>query len=145
MSRIIEDDDGCHIIRVVERDEAKRAPFTDVQPEIKKALHERRRSRAEEENTSKAPRKDARLDRLRRVGHGRRSDAVVRVSSARHASCTSAIDALGATRSKTARLTLPFAKYFSSQRLHPRRGISPAAHARAAPPPAANCAAPLQR
>ncbi len=40
MSRIIEDADGCHIIRVVEREESKRAPFIDVQPEIQKALHE---------------------------------------------------------------------------------------------------------
>lgn len=40
MSQIIEDAEGCHIIRVVEREEAKRAPFIDVQPEIQKALHD---------------------------------------------------------------------------------------------------------
>jgi parvulin-like peptidyl-prolyl isomerase len=38
MSRILQDDEGCHIIRVVERDEIKRASFAEVQPEIKKAL-----------------------------------------------------------------------------------------------------------
>jgi hypothetical protein len=39
MSRILQDDDGCHIIRVIEREETKRASFAEVQPEIKKALH----------------------------------------------------------------------------------------------------------
>lgn len=38
MSRILQDDDGCHIIRVLEREDTKRASFVDVQPEIKKAL-----------------------------------------------------------------------------------------------------------
>ncbi len=40
LSRIIEDDEGCHIIRVLEREPAKRTPFTEVQPEIKKMLHD---------------------------------------------------------------------------------------------------------
>ncbi len=40
LSRILEDEDGCHIIRVLEREEAHRAPFTEVQPEIKKMLHD---------------------------------------------------------------------------------------------------------
>jgi hypothetical protein len=40
MSRIIEDEDGCHIIRVIEREDAVRTPFLAVQPEIKKALHD---------------------------------------------------------------------------------------------------------
>lgn len=38
MSRILQDEEGCHIIRVVEREETKRASFADVQPEIKQAL-----------------------------------------------------------------------------------------------------------
>jgi len=38
MSRILQDDEGCHIIRVVEREETKRASFSVVQPEIKMAL-----------------------------------------------------------------------------------------------------------
>ena len=40
MSRILIDEDGCHIVRVLTRDEAKRASFPDVQPEIKKLLHD---------------------------------------------------------------------------------------------------------
>ena len=40
LSRIIEDEEGCHIIRVLERDDAKRTPFTEVQTEIKQALHD---------------------------------------------------------------------------------------------------------
>ncbi len=39
MSRIIEDEDGCHIIRVLTREDAKRASFSEVQTEIKKELH----------------------------------------------------------------------------------------------------------
>ncbi len=38
LSQILEDEDGFHIIRVVEREAAKRAPFTEVQSEIKKTL-----------------------------------------------------------------------------------------------------------
>jgi hypothetical protein len=40
LSRIIEDEDGCHIVRVIEREDARREPFIEVQPEIKKALHD---------------------------------------------------------------------------------------------------------
>src|SRR5690606_6441175 len=40
MSRIVEDEEGCHIVRVLEREEAVTTPFIDVQPEIKKALHD---------------------------------------------------------------------------------------------------------
>jgi hypothetical protein len=40
MSRIVEDDEGCHILRVLEREDARRAPFTEVQPEIRKQLHD---------------------------------------------------------------------------------------------------------
>ncbi len=40
LSRILEDEDGCHIIRVVEREEASQAAFLDVQPEIRKELHD---------------------------------------------------------------------------------------------------------
>ncbi len=38
MSRILQDEEGCHIIRVVERNETKPASFAEVQPEIKLAL-----------------------------------------------------------------------------------------------------------
>jgi hypothetical protein len=38
LSQIIEDEDGLHIVRVVEREVAKRTPFTEVQSEIKKSL-----------------------------------------------------------------------------------------------------------
>jgi parvulin-like peptidyl-prolyl isomerase len=38
LSQIIEDDDCYYIIRVVERADAKRTPFNEVQPEIKKIL-----------------------------------------------------------------------------------------------------------
>jgi parvulin-like peptidyl-prolyl isomerase len=38
MSRILEDDQGGYIVRVLEREEARRAPFIDVQPEIRKQL-----------------------------------------------------------------------------------------------------------
>jgi parvulin-like peptidyl-prolyl isomerase len=38
LSQIIEDEDCFFILRVTERDEAKRTPFTEVQPEIKKIL-----------------------------------------------------------------------------------------------------------
>ena len=38
LSQIIEDEDGFHIVRVVEREVARRAPFTEVQSEIKKSL-----------------------------------------------------------------------------------------------------------
>jgi hypothetical protein len=40
MSRIIEDEEGCHILRVLEREDAKRAPFTEAQPDIRKQLHD---------------------------------------------------------------------------------------------------------
>jgi parvulin-like peptidyl-prolyl isomerase len=40
MSRILEDEEGCHIIRVLAREDAKRAPFTEAQPEIRKQLHD---------------------------------------------------------------------------------------------------------
>lgn len=38
LSQVLEDEDGFHILRVVQRDELKRTPFTEVQPEIKKIL-----------------------------------------------------------------------------------------------------------
>ncbi len=40
MSQIIEDEQGFHIIRVVERIEAGRKPFLEAQTEIRKKLHE---------------------------------------------------------------------------------------------------------
>jgi hypothetical protein len=38
LSQILEDDDGLHIVRVLEREDAKRTGFSEVQPEIKKTL-----------------------------------------------------------------------------------------------------------
>ncbi len=38
LSRILKDDDGFHIVRVVEREERHTIPFTDVQTEIKEKL-----------------------------------------------------------------------------------------------------------
>ena len=38
LSRILEDEQGFHIVRVVEREEATRVPFIDAQVEIRKAL-----------------------------------------------------------------------------------------------------------
>ncbi len=38
MSAIIEDDVGYHIVRVLEREEARRLPFSEVQEEIKKKI-----------------------------------------------------------------------------------------------------------
>lgn len=40
LSQVIEDDDGFHIVRVIERQEAKRTPFSEVQPEIKLKMHD---------------------------------------------------------------------------------------------------------
>lgn len=40
LSQILQDDEGCHIVRVLAREEARQAPFTEVQPEIRKQLHD---------------------------------------------------------------------------------------------------------
>jgi PPIC-type PPIASE domain len=40
MSRILEDDEGYHIIRIVERTEARTAPFSEAQVDIRKQLHD---------------------------------------------------------------------------------------------------------
>ncbi|HTM55713.1 MAG TPA: peptidyl-prolyl cis-trans isomerase [Pirellulales bacterium] len=40
LSRIIEDEDGFHIVRVLQREPAQRAAFTEVQKEIKQALQD---------------------------------------------------------------------------------------------------------
>ncbi|MEX0678235.1 MAG: peptidylprolyl isomerase, partial [Pirellulales bacterium] len=40
MSRILQDDEGCHIVRVIAREEARRSPFTDAQPDIRKQLQD---------------------------------------------------------------------------------------------------------
>ena len=49
LSQIIEDDDGMHIIRVLARDDAKTAPFTEVQADIKAALADTDKDRARNE------------------------------------------------------------------------------------------------
>jgi parvulin-like peptidyl-prolyl isomerase len=43
LSRIIEDTNGYHVVRVLERREAGRKPFTDAQVEIKKKIQEEKR------------------------------------------------------------------------------------------------------
>ena len=40
MSRILEDDEGYHILRVVERTEARTAPFSEAQGDIREQLHD---------------------------------------------------------------------------------------------------------
>ena len=45
LSQIIRDDDGLHIIRVIERTEAGREPFKDAQVEIKKQIRDERRKK----------------------------------------------------------------------------------------------------
>jgi hypothetical protein len=40
LSRILEDDEGCHIVRALERQEARRAPFNEVQAEIRQRLND---------------------------------------------------------------------------------------------------------
>jgi parvulin-like peptidyl-prolyl isomerase len=40
LSQILEDEDGFHIIRVIERREAGRVPFTEAQVDIKEKLIE---------------------------------------------------------------------------------------------------------
>ena len=40
LSPILEDEDGFHIVRVLEREDAKRTPFTDVQDQIKGQLYD---------------------------------------------------------------------------------------------------------
>ena len=49
LSQIIEDDDGFHIIRVVQRVDAGRVPFFEAQVEIKEKIKEERRKRRLEE------------------------------------------------------------------------------------------------
>ena len=43
MSRILEDEQGFHIIRVKEREEAHRTPFIEAQTEIKEKIQRQRR------------------------------------------------------------------------------------------------------
>lgn len=38
LSQIIEDDDAVHIVRIIKREDLRRAPFNECQPEIKKRL-----------------------------------------------------------------------------------------------------------
>ena len=40
LSQIIEDDEGCHIVRVVEREDRRTVPFLEVQADIKQKLEE---------------------------------------------------------------------------------------------------------
>jgi hypothetical protein len=40
LSQILEDEDGFHIVRVVQREDLKLTPFTEVQADIKKKLHD---------------------------------------------------------------------------------------------------------
>jgi parvulin-like peptidyl-prolyl isomerase len=42
MSKILEDEDGFHIVRVIERQDAGTVPFEEVQPSIKEKLQKER-------------------------------------------------------------------------------------------------------
>jgi hypothetical protein len=53
LSQIIEDDEGLHIVRVLEREDAKRKSFTEVQPEIKKILQAGDKDHARQEYVAK--------------------------------------------------------------------------------------------
>jgi hypothetical protein len=53
MSQVLEDDRGFHIVRVVEREELNRKPFTETQVEIKKKIKEKRTSEAMHEYLDK--------------------------------------------------------------------------------------------
>jgi hypothetical protein len=53
LSQIIEDEDGMHIVRVIEREAARRAPFTEVQSEIKKSLQDGSREHRQAEYLAK--------------------------------------------------------------------------------------------
>ena len=60
MSPILESDEGFHIVRVLERQEAGRKPFKDVQPEIREKLKEQRFQAGIEQYLTKL-RRDARV------------------------------------------------------------------------------------
>jgi hypothetical protein len=60
MSPILESDEGFHIVRVLERKEAGREPFTEVQPKIREKLREERFEAEMERYLSKL-RRDARI------------------------------------------------------------------------------------
>ncbi len=53
LSPIIEDEEGLHIVRVVERQDGKRTPFSEVQPEIKKRMHDGTQHRQRQEYLTK--------------------------------------------------------------------------------------------
>jgi hypothetical protein len=53
LSQILEDEDGFHIVRVLQREVAKRAPFTEVQRDIKKALQDGGKERRQMEYLTK--------------------------------------------------------------------------------------------
>ncbi len=53
MSQILEDNDGYHIVRVIERHDAGMKPFRDAQVEIKKKLKDERNKKGTEEYLEK--------------------------------------------------------------------------------------------
>jgi hypothetical protein len=53
LSQILEDEDGLHIIRVLDREEARQAPFTEVQAEIKKKLQDKGKDHRQAEYLAK--------------------------------------------------------------------------------------------
>ena len=53
MSQILEDEDGLHIVRVIQRKEAYRTPFKDAQVEIRKTLKEEQFNKKREDYLSK--------------------------------------------------------------------------------------------
>ena len=53
LSQIIEDADGFHIVRVIERKNAQVVPFHEVQPEIKKKIVEIKKQQTEKDYMQK--------------------------------------------------------------------------------------------
>ena len=59
LSQIFEDEDGFHIVRVIEREEQRQIPFNEVQNDIKKRLKEQRPPAQHERIPGQVPRAHA--------------------------------------------------------------------------------------
>ncbi len=53
LSQILEDEDGFHIVRVLDREDARQAPFTEVQADIKKKLQDKGKDHRQAEYLAK--------------------------------------------------------------------------------------------
>ncbi|MGC4001705.1 MAG: peptidylprolyl isomerase [Pirellulales bacterium] len=74
LSRILEDETGFHIVRVIERKAAGRVPFEDAQPEIKTKLLEEANKKLEDAYLAKVKTARPGLDAVRRRRKARRDD-----------------------------------------------------------------------